>query len=1509
MSVNAENNLLSVWDHSMGRSYPVKLRELAHTGAVGVSPCWRLLKESNLFSHMRKVNTHLEVVAHSMLPVEIWYSIYTHLAGHVFTWNQSGGFPEGDQYGARLALMSNNAPIVPDLLNGHVQDLTEHGDVEPNPGPEEVQQVQTIMDADMGDSTVADEAQRVTLTPLAEESWTYWAVRYMIVFMLCAMGYMLRVTWYIARKIMPYTSRMACVSALVIGVTWGLLKTMSAGVDTTIHVWKAAWARYQVWRNPVPEIEPWTAAWVWEKFQQAKMSEKLVGWQDVAMILMATISAVLLVRMVYYGIKQCLRALVRARKLVYGSTKAELDAVVTKWALQRQGVGTNSVAFGQRFKDDWALAHESVRAVDANCDLCWHYAQKVCTKSGDNRVVKKPRVLFGEHNCPLLKDTYEAPELVMQYLRYITDPVVEGPTLEDMFTIASLKKKIDVVEGSVVSAARVHPVAHPKPHPKETGAKPAPKPAPPLLSEPVEGKASNRDKRTTFAVVLGTSDDLPVQEPQAMTYASGGSGGSRKPFDYGKYSDDYDGEDHMDATSSNADMVSSTKQGLANRMRTLRRDAMHGANIDAVVRAMAEAAFDYHDEDLTDQLFEDRGAMGGVRAYSETLLAHSLKYLEVLLTSLKGTPQHGEVERRMPALQEEFRRIWRLLFARFVRSTNASVEAPNTQAEFMMRQLLRETEGKRTLRKLLRTTEIEAPTQVMVFDDSSTIKVVPSEQAKTKVAALVAANEQKAAQRMADEAGSTLVESMVVGSKPVNVDHYAVVVVDDVTWANGIVYQVNNQVMLQTCRHAKDGMDLKEWVLNPDGFDIYTPYRNEPFRGKLSNKKKNAITHTSGDEVVYIISTLENLQLGNAPKMAEPMENVPIMMKYGQYDPETRTVSWACAPGTIIEWRHEKYIKYDISTTGGVCRAYTWSRDGKVVAGHWNGGDGGKWTAGSRAIIPPPNDPACRGVVVPWSRDWYRNPWDVREAIIQGPDDLTAIGTTNPRGACPARKLWPLRTDKGELGGIATAYHLMRPSHEMNYNEIKTFADEVENGAMHNLKGVYEVVKLFDHNVIRPAGEVTRERIIETVKRLTQGAYSRNTSEGKTHGEILNHAEYLARFECRMQSGEEWIADRVMAVYEAIERDTPDKEPDWVRREWLNMYVYDVAGKLDGYKQAKLGVGRTVQAPSFINKVLWYTVFGEADAAWAGRMARGEATWTYLGTDMDMPVSRRRLVRYQKARSCKAFDMSRFDRRIPAWLILLFFQYLADTHPGVSEKLLSVFAIGTIHTILRMGDGVLLQKHRGNPSGFMNTLRLNCFVSLYVLVANIMRLALEHGVKHEHPEEWQRWILENFHLEVCGDDTRIWTYTDVAKVIVDSPTFWEGWPWDVKIEGETVLDHSIPFDQRILEAPPMVARKLVPVILPDGKKYLFEPLFNVSRCLRSLVHERDRSAEEDEELIVAAVGSCSLLYYMVKTKQAISPAMEGWMKHFAFSDVEDMMLRRIGKLFQPVTDTVPCTEC
>lgn len=140
----------------------------------------------------------------------------------------------------------------------------------------------------------------------------------------------------------------------------------------------------------------------------------------------------------------------------------------------------------------------------------------------------------------------------------------------------------------------------------------------------------------------------------------------------------------------------------------------------------------------------------------------------------------------------------------------------------------------------------------------------------------------------------------------------------------------------------------------------------------------------------------------------------------------------------------------------------------------------------------------------------------------------------------------------------------------------------------------------------------------------------------------------------------------------------------------------------------------------------------------------------------------------------------------------------------------------------------------------------------------------------------QTFLFQNFHIEACGDDTRVFALTDLASSVLgdgpeDTMAVWkEHLPWAMKAEGWAVFDGT--FVENMLRCPPMVSRRMVPIFV-GSRWYLFEPLTDVARFMSTLVHSCGEAVEYKETLYSVST-NIALLWHAWRTGYLVDPGVE-----------------------------------
>jgi len=371
---------------------------------------------------------------------------------------------------------------------------------------------------------------------------------------------------------------------------------------------------------------------------------------------------------------------------------------------------------------------------------------------------------------------------------------------------------------------------------------------------------------------------------------------------------------------------------------------------------------------------------------------------------------------------------------------------------------------------------------------------------------------------------------------------------------------------------------------------------------------------------------------------------------------------------------------------------------------------------------------------------------------------------------------------------------------------------------------------------LRPTLPMMREFIRANFKNATsveenvfvEDGRGRSPSAGSmlpngTHADVFN----LIRNEVPGHDPCEVLADWVLGAIDALERGedgTGEHDHLLLKQNWRWLVV----GKDDRYsfKKVREGVGRSIQMPSLALKVLHKWCFGISDQYWL----RG--LHYRVGEDMDMPVRGELLDKYMKAKGCISTDITGWDRKLPRELMLTYFdEYLPNFCPLLPPAILQHMRDVTINSLLVMPNGETWQKLRGNPSGYMNTLRINTVILRVLDTAFAMEAT---GLSAKALEK------ERF-FEGCGDDCRVHWYSEVGKrsCVGKGEKGYEWlWAtrtgWQVKEEGMIEYVDEVDFKQKCHGSPPFVSRSM---FWYEEEGVLLTPLHDVDRLLSKLLFE------------------------------------------------------------------------
>lgn len=570
------------------------------------------------------------------------------------------------------------------------------------------------------------------------------------------------------------------------------------------------------------------------------------------------------------------------------------------------------------------------------------------------------------------------------------------------------------------------------------------------------------------------------------------------------------------------------------------------------------------------------------------------------------------------------------------------------------------------------------------------------------------------------------------------------------------------------------------------------------------------------------------------------------------------TDRWYDVQGTVAEVT-DTVVAYDMSTRNGCCRMPVFDARGRVVAGHYY-----PYIVTAKGRFPG-GEVEDGSLPSKWVVEYQPSPVNPQGDA----PGLTSIRGPNLR--TEKHKICALRSDV-DLTGYKAEYHMAKPSTEMLHNELAKFFEPL--GCT------------FEPELLRIAGEAVlllewdgrctvQEPTLDDFENELRGMDNDRTNAGSDEFGTTHHEYILYMGDGDAERGIQVVAKRAHYLWECItgrrKADLEDEEE--IRR----LHMWCVQGKRDGYKYKKLYVGRSIQAPSLTFKLMYRVQMAKADEHWISRGYMFRA-----GYDMDVPVSDDLVVHYRDAVASLGLDESGFDRRMPREFMEYYFkQYMPYMHPGIDAKYCHFLADATIDSLLVLTDGAVYAKDRGNPSGYPNTLRLNCVVQLYAwcyaMAYRLRELGLPYG-----SDAVDAIFTGDIFLEICGDDSRANVLTRFGEELMDTDGRWEAWlkiwrerlPWEVKIEGQVVFEHEYDIDgtavftesfpQRMARMPPLVARCLFVV-----DNMLWSPLWNAARCVRKLMSEGgNRSVgplgRTDEEEYVLRVSAFMSLKVLVK---------------------------------------------
>jgi len=725
-------------------------------------------------------------------------------------------------------------------------------------------------------------------------------------------------------------------------------------------------------------------------------------------------------------------------------------------------------------------------------------------------------------------------------------------------------------------------------------------------------------------------------------------------------------------------------------------------------------------------------------------------------------------------------------------------------------------------------------------------------------------------------------ESAIVGNKAGNIDD----TVAYVDFGSGRKMQGFLQKGEGSAVWFVTGRHLNTATTTVDGWANFTPPEGTLFRpGRAVQIVRVGTIRADGTDRIHI------QLVGDIPtakvKFAKPETNGVIHAKW--YDAETGV--WQTVVGKVIEIFPSGVFATAYSTAAGNCRMAVFNAMHQVVGGHY-------WpkVTCANGMQVPAADPED-GIIpkdfvhsyVPRCNPAGGKP-QAPEVASETPAGLVKMHYRGQRLRTEERKVFGLRSDV-DTSNIRSQYILAKPSTEMLVSELQKFGEPVDcviDARLFKIAGM--AAMLLEGDAVFP--------YIQPTLADFQAAAMEMDSERISAGQSLpggsHHQYFLEQGGGDSELGAHAVALRVYTAYKHLAEGT---EPDECSSDLLQIMQYwSVQGKKDGYKPKKFDVGRSIQAPTVELKLMWKVCFAENDQHWIGRDDMIRA-----GFNFDLPVPASRTLLYRNTLASLGLDESGFDRRmLPEFLHFFFMRYLPWIAPGVPAGLCQHLLLCTQDSFLVMTDGDVYQKKRGNPSGFPNTIRLNCVVQL-VAWCYAAAIRMEQMGENANAEDIVTLFQDHIFLEICGDDSRANVLTDLGMDFLSASENFQPWlkiwadrlPWQVKIEGSVVFpvhkDGTFvqSFKQRMNQMPPLISRNLVVV---DG--ILWTPLFNLGRALRRLQHQENRSLEEEAEIIGSAYATMALQIFWHDRGVITSPALQ-FLKSFGTTPAQEKLVREV----------------
>jgi hypothetical protein len=507
------------------------------------------------------------------------------------------------------------------------------------------------------------------------------------------------------------------------------------------------------------------------------------------------------------------------------------------------------------------------------------------------------------------------------------------------------------------------------------------------------------------------------------------------------------------------------------------------------------------------------------------------------------------------------------------------------------------------------------------------------------------------------------------------------------------------------------------------------------------------------------------------------------------------------------------------------------------------------------------------------------------------PDRVPHVGYTSINGQAHTEEKYPAKPTMWRSRKLASEHlvaqkHIfLQPSYKQTVKEANKFAIPLE---LKNGRNLEDVISREEASVITQIAEddsysadiyIPADQDEERDARILQsiGALSTTSTPGRTvfediNGKLLHGNDFATQkhyIECLggydgppshdpereeereicFKIGTECLAKQFKVYLAEVE--AGDRDPAEI--------FWSVQGKRDKYKATSLlkDKVRSVQAPPMHFKLLWLYACGESDARWNEE----PGTPYFTCFNPNKPASADYVEKAESCFTSISTDVTGFDRSMmDVFLDLFFFGYIGVLIKGMPFFLLEFLASATIISSLVLVDGSIWVKLWGNPSGFMNTLRLNCVVNRLVNTICAMRVSK----KMKTPLRSLCEVMEHIWSYYCGDDGLNFSLTVLGKAILELliEEWDQGFPWSVKFEGRydaPELGFGDTSDRDISQIPPFISRQFVQI-----RGYWYLELCHPEKILVKILDQPgDANWAESSEFAEVLLGVMAALVHTI----------------------------------------------